>query len=163
MTVDPDHLLDQARLMIRARRRTDLRRAISNAYYAVFHAILTEVADQIVGKSHRAKSQYSLVYRSIDHKVIRRWCEIVRQNPPPGKFRLHMPRNGFGEEIKKLAVSFVDLQEKRNLADYDPLFRVGKSEVLFIVASAQSSLQSLRDSRQSDRRALAFMLAFPPR
>ena len=52
-TLNPDHLLDQAERLTTAPgsgppRQADLRRAISTAYYAVFHAIATDAADQFV-------------------------------------------------------------------------------------------------------------------
>ena len=69
--LNPDHLLEQAdRLMAStgrgAPRQADLRRAISNAYYGVFHAVVTEAADHFVGRTQRQTPTYGLVYRSID-------------------------------------------------------------------------------------------------
>ncbi len=90
--LNPDHLLDQADRLITppgggAPRQADLRRAISNAYYAVFHAVVAQAADDFVGITHRASPRYGLVYRSIDHKSLRKLCEDVkktlyRQNTP---------------------------------------------------------------------------------
>jgi len=43
-----------------APRQADLRRAISSAYYAVFHAIMAEAADDFVGSTHRHTPRYAL-------------------------------------------------------------------------------------------------------
>jgi hypothetical protein len=81
--LNPEHLLEQAGRLIAPGlrgqpRQVDLRRAISAAYYAVFHAALTLAADHFVGVTRRATSQYSLVYRSIDHRSLRDLCiEVV--------------------------------------------------------------------------------------
>jgi hypothetical protein len=49
--LNPDHLFDQAdRLIVSTAgppRQVDLRRAISAAYYGVFHIVATAVADQL--------------------------------------------------------------------------------------------------------------------
>ena len=75
---NPEHLFDQADELATppatgAPRQSSLRRAISTAYYALFHAILTDVADQLVGKGQRDTPQYSLVYRSVG------WVERQRR------------------------------------------------------------------------------------
>src|ERR1700691_675527 len=74
--LNPEHLLEQANRLIAPPpagppRQVDVRRAISAAYYAVFHATLAAAADQLVGVTKRASSGYTLVYRSIDHKELR--------------------------------------------------------------------------------------------
>lgn len=74
---NPEHLLDQADHLIAppaigAPRHTDLRRAISNAYYAVFHTVLAQAADTFVGKTNRKSELYALLYRSIDHGALER-------------------------------------------------------------------------------------------
>ena len=68
--LNSDHLLDQAErlttpLGLGAPRQADLRRAISAAYYGVFHAVATEAADEFVGRTQRDSARYALVYRSI--------------------------------------------------------------------------------------------------
>ena len=89
MTVlNPEHLLAQARVLTAAPsagppRQVDVRRAISAAYYAVFHAILTAAADEFVGVGQRVKPNYALVYRSIDHRHLSAVCSIARAKVPP--------------------------------------------------------------------------------
>lgn len=75
--LNPDHLLEQADRLLAppgggAPRQVDLRRAISNAYYSLFHAVLTDAADDFVGSTHRQSPRYALVYRSVDHKSLRK-------------------------------------------------------------------------------------------
>jgi uncharacterized protein (UPF0332 family) len=51
--LNPDQLFEQAEKLIAIPagrpRQVDIRRAISSAYYAIFHAIITAAADQFVG------------------------------------------------------------------------------------------------------------------
>jgi len=58
---DPDRLFEQADALITGYKdETDLRRAISTAYYGVFHFILRYVADRIAGPGNRSTDLYNL-------------------------------------------------------------------------------------------------------
>lgn len=166
--VNPDHLLDQAdRLMTPpgggAPRQADLRRAISNAYYALFHAVVTEAADSLVGRTHRTSSLYALVYRSIDHRSLRRLCEDVTKTTLPAKYSRYAPKSGFGVDLIALATAVVDLQEKRHLADYDPLFGVRMSDAVLALATSRTALLRFRSANRAWRRIFATLLVFSPK
>src|ERR1700751_1842071 len=82
--LNPDHLFEQADKLISPPpagppRQVDIRRAISAAYYGVFHAVLAAAADQFVGVTKRSTSQYGLVYRSVDHLWLKKLCEEVKK------------------------------------------------------------------------------------
>src|SRR5947207_2881447 len=81
--VNPEHLFEQADKLSSsasgAPRQADLRRAISSAYYGIFHAVMTAAADQFVGVTKRSTSRYGLVYRSVDHAWLRTLCEEVKK------------------------------------------------------------------------------------
>jgi hypothetical protein len=166
--VDPDDLLFQADRLIGPStvgppKQTDLRRAISNAYYAIFHAVLTEAADDLIGKSHRASTRYALVYRSIDHKSLRRLCDDIQKTSLPPKYSIYSPKSGFGSDLVALAAAVADLHEKRHLADYDPLFRAKRSDASSAVATARAALSKLRNSNRASRKAFLSLLVFSPR
>ena len=77
--MNPEHLFEQAESLIQAPaagrpRQVDLRRAISAAYYALFHAILAAAADLVIGTTRRSTVLYELVYRSIDHRALKDLC-----------------------------------------------------------------------------------------
>lgn len=166
--LSPDHLLDQADRLIAppgggAPRQADLRRAISNSYYAVFHAIVTQTADDFVGKTNRASPRYALVYRSIAHASLRKLCEDVKKTTLPEKYSMYSPRGGFGADLSALATAVVDLQEKRHLADYDPLFRVSMSDAVAVIATGRAALKLFRKASRSPRKAFISLLTFPPK
>src|SRR2546428_459657 len=62
--LNPNHLFEQPNKLITTRvgppRRVDIRRAISAAYYATFHATITAAADQFIGVTSRDTSRYGL-------------------------------------------------------------------------------------------------------
>jgi hypothetical protein len=166
--LNPDHLLEQADRLIAppgggAPRQADLRRAISNAYYGVFHAIVTEAADDFVGKTQRQTPRYALLYRSIDHRSLRTLCEDVVKTTLPAKYSKYQPSGGFGPDLLALATAVVDLQEKRHSSDYDPLFRVGMSEALLAVATGRTALTRFRNANRTRRKAFLSLLVFSPR
>lgn len=127
--LNPEHLLDQAeRLFLPPAagppRQVDVRRAISAAYYAVFHHVLTLAADEFVGVTKRGSKRYSLVYRSVGHRPLRELCIDAQKVTLPAKLRRYLPSSSFGPNIQAFAAALVDLQEKRHAADYDPFIRV---------------------------------------
>lgn len=167
MTVpNPNHLLDRAgRLATQggAPRQADLRRAISDTYYAIFHAVVTEAADLFVGRKKRDSARYSLLYRGVDHRVLRKVCDGIAKSPLPARYAAYAPKAGFGPELEAVASTIIDLQERRYLADYDPLFRASLSDTLFVVASGRSALARFRSVGRSLRHDFVTLVVFPPR
>lgn len=167
--LNPDHLLDQASRLTAAPagggapRQADLRRAISSAYYAVFHAILTEAADDFVGRRKRHTLRYALVYRSIDHSSLRDICGEVAKDTLPAKFLKYEPEGGFGPDLHALATAVIELREKRHEADYDPLFRASMSDAVFAVATARTALDRFRSANRAKRKAFLSLAVFRPR
>ena len=114
--LNPEHLLAQAAKLIEPPtagppRQVDVRRAISSAYYAVFHAILIAAADEIVGAVHRVTANYAVVYRSIDHRQLRTICDIARAKVPPPRYRPFVAGAGFGTDVQTFAGAVMSLQE----------------------------------------------------
>jgi hypothetical protein len=165
---DPEHLLEQAEQLATAPpagppRQVDLRRAISAAYYAVFHFILTAAANQVVGVTKRTTAEYGRVYRSIDHRAIRDLCDDLKKPTPPAKYNAHMPATGFGPNIAAFAAAFVDLQEKRHGADYDPLIRVKLSDSQLAIKTAKAAIERFKRASATRRKTFLSLLLFPPR
>jgi len=106
---NPDHLFEQADQLLAqisgAPRQTDLRRAISNAYYGVFHATLVAAANEVVGVTYRHTARYALVYRSVSHGALRELCVAVSKSTMPAKYRPYEPRKGFGDNIRAFAAA----------------------------------------------------------
>jgi hypothetical protein len=166
--LNPEHLIELA-IQIRTirpgrkPRQVDLRRAISTAYYAVFHQILTAAADEFVGKSSRNNSRYALVYRSIDHKAVRRTCEEAYKLKPGQKFAKFLPPDGFSQDIRNFASDFMRLQELRHDADYDPSQFVSSVDAMFSVFLASSAIQAFNSAKPDSRKLFLTLVLFPPR
>ena len=169
--LNPDHLVEQARILAGAGRKgqrgpprqVDLRRAVSSAYYAVFHALLTAAGDCFVGALHRGTPRYALVYRAINHGAARALCLEASRMRPSDKFRPFMPAAEFSHDLRSFALHFVRLQEERHGADYDPLPRLATAEVLASIGRAESALRMFRGVAVVERDLFLTLLAFPPR
>jgi hypothetical protein len=166
--LNPEHLFEQADGLIGPPpagppRQADLRRAISAAYYGVFHATLTAGADLFVGAVHRSTSRYGLVYRSVGHRWLRELCEQVQKQTLPARYVAYAPQNGFGQNIPTFATAIIELQEKRHRADYDPSIRVSSSDALLAVGTARAALVRFQQADAEPREAFLSLLLFPPR
>lgn len=123
-------LIERARTVARARRRprsVDLRRSVSDLYYAVFHRLATLAADALVGSSRRRSEAWRRVYRSLDHRRAKdefRRLAIAAERP-----------------LKTVAIAFIELQELRHAADYDPAYRIlRRSDLAVPIAQAEAAI-----------------------
>lgn len=166
MTINPEHLFDQAERLIEppqagAPRQVNLRRAISSAYYGVFHGILAVAADQFVGSARRGTWRYDLVYRKIDHGQLRKLCAQVNQSER--NIEPYAPPNGFDRGIKDFARGLLELQQKRHSADYNPSYKVRSADAAALIKSARSTLNHFNGADAEQRSDFLALLLFPPR
>ena len=165
--LNPDHLFEQANKLVTIQagppRQVDIRRAISAAYYATFHATITAAADQFIGVTNRDTSRYGLVYRSVSHTWLRDLCKEVQKPTLSNKFKPHAPTNGFGPNITAFAAAVVELQEKRHAADYDVMIRMNKSDAVLAISTARAALRRFNKTSRARRLAYLSVLLFPPR
>jgi uncharacterized protein (UPF0332 family) len=159
---DPEHLFQQAdRLAIPLSsetepRQTDLRRAISAAYYGLFHFALAAAADMFVG---RDSDDYVAAYRSVSHDWLRSLCDQL-QRKRLAKVPPHVPGAAFFGDIVKFATSVAELQDLRHRADYDPSFSITADEVKIRIAEARRALELFRRGEEKQSAAFLALLLF---
>lgn len=166
--LNPDHLFEQAEKLIAPPpngppRQVDLRRAISSAYYGLFHFALMSVADEFVGITQRASRRYALVYRSIDHRTLKNLCSEARRPTPSPRYAPYIPANGFDGNIQAFAAAVVGLQEKRHLADYNPQTRFRTIDAEFAIGTAQDAVRHFKRVNAEQRKSFLTLLLCPPR
>lgn len=164
---NPDHLFEQADKLITPQvgrlRQSDIRRAISAAYYGIFHATITKAVDQFVGATNRDKSHYGLVYRSVSHSRLRELCTEVQKSILSNRYRPYVPSTGSGPHIVAVAEAIVELQEKRHSADYDVMVRMNRSDAALAIATARAALGRFDKASQQEQLAFLSLLLFSPR
>lgn len=166
--LNPEHFFEQAERLLEpatvgAPRQVDLRRAISAAYYGLFHAVLAAAADHFVGATKRDTKQYALVYRSVDHRRLGEVASDLSRDLTKSKVEAYIPVSGFAQSTRLFFRAIVELQQRRNAADYDPLLRFRISDALQAVNTARTALKHFRDSRAAERDAFLALLLFRPR
>ena len=129
-----------------------LRRAISTAYYAMFHALAESNANMLIGASNdlRNSPEWVRTYRALDH----------------GRARSQMISsaiNQFPDGIFDFAETFVYLQELRHDADYNPLSVFTRSEVTTTIIRAKEAVERFIEISARDRRAFAAQVLFVAR
>lgn len=169
--LNPAHLLEQAERLLEPRgskiliRQADRRRAISAAYYAAFHYILTAVADQFVGREDRKSARYVLAYRSLDHNKLEDLCKVASNEKIDGKskYAKFIPQESFCANIRNFASLLIDLKEKRNSADYDPSHWVKIADARNAISAARSAITQFADAQEDERVTFLALLVFAKR
>ena len=135
-------------------RQADLRRAVSAAYYAVFHALCEETADSLIGTAHPDRTERAWVqtYRAIHHAKARTACK-----------NFVGAASDFPVEAQQFALIFVRLQQKRHSADYDPISRFRKEEVQAFVDGAQTAISNFKSLPRRQKSAFAALMLFQKR
>jgi hypothetical protein len=153
-----EDLFEQADALVARGRQADLRRAVSAAYYGLFHFVLTEAADMVVGSADRSTTRYSLVYRSVDHSRLR---QLSAQVARPQNLPL-VPPNGFGT-VADFALLAGNLYELRNRADYDPSPEYTVDEAMTAISNARKAVAWFQQGMREQQQAFLTLLLFRPR
>ena len=120
-----------------------LKKAISAAYYAMFHALCYSNANVLMGRSARVArlSGWTRAYRAVDHGA--------------AKERLLQYRPVASPAVRNFGLVFSTLQENRHSADYDPSARFYRANAVSLIDRAEDAIQVLLSAEDSERRELA--------
>ena len=126
-------------------RQDELCRAMSCAYYAMFHSLADCCADMLVGATRARRSQeaWRRTYRALEHGHAKNQCSNARML---GRFPLEVQR--FGE-------LFIHMQRRRHYADYDPDANFSRSDVMQFIDDTESMIAGFENVDARDRRAFA--------
>ena len=129
----------------------DLRRAISTAYYAVFHTLAASNAELIAGQPQSSMASYAWerVYRRLDHgRAQNNLRAVLPQLSPNGANFVH---------------TFIDLQRLRHEADYNPNFSITHARTLNMIAQAETAIRNFAQLTEEERRFIAAQSLFDRR
>ena len=132
-------------------RQVELRRAVSTAYYAFFHALARCCADTLIGATrseNRSQPAWRQTYRALDHAQTSRRCNNTEM----------MGR--FPASIREFAHAFVQSQLDRHRADYDPEATFWREDVLQLIDETRDLIAVFNDADDKDRRAFAAYVMF---
>ncbi len=151
--MSPANLIATARLLYAAgvretddeQSQTHLKRAVSTAYYAMFHAVCANTAALLPGTSGdpAESAAWLQAYRGPEHTHVRNQCRNAGLIDP------------FPPEIRNFAQTFVRTQSYRNQADYNSLSDFRPAEVSQIIYDAENAINQLAATPANIRRAFA--------
>jgi uncharacterized protein (UPF0332 family) len=146
-------LIDAADVLLNEGRRSTAfrRRAVSTAYYAVFHALAKLCADYVTQSAQRSTDVYSRAYRALDHGPLR---HAFAQPPLTSD-----------KTLSRIGAIIVRLQAERHRADYLPpvagVFSADDAQE--VVDLGRRTVDEIESLDSDDRRTLAIALLFKTR
>lgn len=163
-----DDLLKQARHLADMDRRrpkqASLRRAVSSAYYAIFHALIDDASRFLLRGAARESLRNQLA-RAFEHGHMKQAARAFaysgkKRNAPKNEWRLLLSATP-SADLRNVADTFVDLQQWRHDADYNVARAFTRSEVQAVVTRATAALalwRTLRGSREAEIFCLALLV-----
>ena len=126
----------------------NLRRSVSTAYYAAFHALCQSCADTLAGpySTGAIREHWVTAYRTLEHRQVR------------NRFNNQERMARFPSSIRFFARRFADLQDLRHRADYDPEAIFEPAEVLQLLSNSYVAIEGFNGASERDRRLLAIYL-----
>ncbi len=136
---------DLARLDAHRPRQASLRRAVSTAYYALFHLLIRSSVSAHVGfgptSTHREIGE--AIVRWFTHTRIAEVCGQFTGPTVPSKLRKVLPKGAKAAAasmaLQSVARAFLDLQQARHEADYDPSKRFTRQGVLTQISQVEQA------------------------
>ena len=122
-----------------------VRRAVSTAYYAAFHALTASNADVLIGppSDQLTTEAWIRIYRRLDHSHAR---DRLRQN-------LH----NFSADARTFADLFLDLQNERHNADYNPLASFTPQTATTWLSKTQAAITDFLQASTRERASIAVL------
>ena len=122
-----------------------IRRAISTAYYAAFHALAASNADALIGPAH-------------DQLTTEAWIRIYRGlNHNYAKAQLQQNRANLSADAQIFADLFRDLQNERHNADYNPRAVFTAQTATTWLNKAEAAIADFLQTNQSERAVIAIL------
>jgi len=162
--IDPQQLISVARLLSMPPRRgapqqVKLRRAISSAYYAVFHHFIESATTQLIGVDRRQAS-YAIIYRSFEHADLRKACTQAQLPALSKELQKAVGLPSYGADVRECATFFVELQQIRHEADYNPAAKISLSDTRTAITKAEAAIAALDRAPAQQRRVFLTLLHF---
>jgi uncharacterized protein (UPF0332 family) len=142
-------LLEQARHLANREpkrpKQASLRRAVSTAYYALFHLPISETT-----KNWKRAAERHTLARMFDHALMGRVCATKRDelnkyfndHPQPDRERDVL------QHLRLITNTFVLMLQHRQTADYDNSIKWTRTDTLEKVESVEAAFESWREIRE---------------
>lgn len=144
-----DDLLQQARHLAGfdpgRPKQANLLRAVSAAYYAIFHFLVDQSCRLAVGTQHAQREYRQVLARAFSHSAMKSACSSFSggtlkssvQQGLPSSFQIPTP-------VSLIANVFVELQSARHRADYDLTHRFSRKDVFSQIEQVESAIDKFQ-------------------
>lgn len=122
-------------------KQASLRRAVSTAYYALFHYLIERATRQMLAGQEASASRRALS-RAFSHRDMKAASKSFAAGLQglPATARTALQGVAFPADLKVVAQTFVELQEVRHAADYDLGQPVNRQDTLVLVNQVQVAI-----------------------
>ena len=150
-------LLAQARFLVgrepKKPKQASLRRAVSAAYYSLFHLLAEDAAIAMFGGSD-APDLRAVVRRGFQHATMKRAAQGFGAGSlsEPWKSLLTAPSS----QLKLVAGAFVDLQQERHQADYDLARLLTRTEATDLVERVEAATAAWKAIRKTGAKSKSY-------
>ncbi len=143
--------LEQARhLATRERTRpkqASLRRAVSVAYYALFHLLSDEASKTLVRGLRDSDDLQARTARTLDHGAMARACRAFSAGALPPALRFLLPLDA---DLRLVAERFAEAQESRHRADYNLQANFNRTDTLNFLDQIEEAFDAYTRVQNSD-------------
>ena len=134
-------------------KQADLRRAISAAYYSLFHFLIHESSRQVAGSQSTQEDLKQLTSRAFEHGKMKEVCAEFKKAVPkellkPFWSALNVPAH---PDLARVADTFITLQDLRHQADYDLSITFSKQEALDAHQRAENAIRAWNTLKSGNR------------
>jgi uncharacterized protein (UPF0332 family) len=160
----PRDLLAQANSLAlqdaRKPKQVNLRRAISSAYYALFHRIIVMSCVTLTGNDSKSRKWvHGPLQRAFSHADIKHVCADLAKPTPPASMSnylkaLPMKDAARLDDIRKISQLFVEMQVLRHDADYNYEYQFERSQVVQKLSRTEECLEIIDDLVRNHRQLI---------
>lgn len=151
----PSDLLDQAEMLARREpknpKQASLRRAVSAAYYALFHLLVEDAARLLLGLVGRDDAAaIARIARTFDHKPLKEVSQAFAESRLPASLRSDGEGYQTPGDLKLVADAVVSLQQARHEADYNIGRPVTRADAQKLIQEAKLAFEAWERVKGSD-------------
>lgn len=153
-------LLDQARQLAieepKKPKQGNLRRAVSSAYYSLFHFLIHESTRSLIGSNRDRRPLRNVLSRAFHHRTMASASKAFEMSSLPDGLSSTLGTVTIPVDVQEVAASFLELQEQRHKADYDLSSRFFRPEVLSLIARVDAVMKQ-SEMVKVDRIAILYL------
>lgn len=129
-------------------KQANLRRALSTAYYALFHLLVDEATRRALGQAIGVRDHRAVLARGFEHTRMAEVSKSFAGGALPAVVAAGTAGQAVPDALRRVAEAFVAQQNRRHAADYDPLVTFQRPEVLAALDQVDRAFDDWRRVRK---------------